>query len=164
MLFLHGGGALLEQDCLAASFTDWCVLARSYPQPENCWLHNIRLAFRAESVFVLPVFFLPVVTPWLDMAIAIFPVIVIANGVVPPIGMASFPSMETIQPEGFTEQPDIAGSQIVILVADEADVLVTIPDVAVGDHYGSRLYIDRGRGHNHQWLKCHPSIRFNDAA
>jgi hypothetical protein len=61
-------------------------------------------------MFVLPVLSLLVVMPWLDVSIAIRPVTVIANGMVPPVSMASFPSMETIQPERFTEQPDIAGS------------------------------------------------------
>jgi len=120
-------------------------------------------------MFVLPVLSVPVVTPWLNMPIVIRSVMVIANGVIPPISMASFPSMETIQPERFTKQPDIAGSQIVILVTHETDVFVTIPGVAVRDHYRSHFhrwwsYIHRRRGHNHEWLKRHLSIRLNDTA
>jgi len=104
------------------------------------------------------------------MAIAIRPVTVIADGMDPPIDVASFPSMETIQPEGFAEQPDIAGSQIVILVAHETDVFVTIPGVTVRNHHRSHFHRWRSdnhhwlRGHNHEWLKRHPSIWFNDTA
>ena len=49
------------------------------------------------------------VTSWLNMSAPISAVTVISNGMVPPIRMASFPSMETLQPEWVTEQPDIAG-------------------------------------------------------
>jgi len=119
---------------------------------------------------VLPIVSTPVVAPWLDMAIAIRPVTVIADGVCPPIGMASFPSMETIQPEGIAEQPDIAGAKIVILVAHEADVFVTVPGVTVRNHHRSHFHRWWGdnhhwlRGHNHEWLKRHPSIWLNDTA
>lgn len=112
----------------------------------------------------------PILLPWLNMAIAIRPVTVIADGMDPPIDVASFPSMETIQPEGFAEQPDIAGSQIVILVAHETDVFVTIPGVTVRNHHRSHFHRWRSdnhhwlRGHNHEWLKRHPSIWFNDTA
>ena len=57
----------------------------------------------------------------LDMSTGIFSETIIANGVPPPISMASFPSMETLQPEWFTDQPDITGSQIEILVANKTD-------------------------------------------
>jgi hypothetical protein len=65
--------------------------------------HLVLLVFRAESMFVLSALFLLVVMSWLDMSVAIRPVTVIANGVVPPVSMASFPSMETIQPERLAE-------------------------------------------------------------
>jgi hypothetical protein len=41
--------------------------------------------------------------PWLDMAIPVSPVMVIAYGVVTPIRMAAFPAMKTLQPEGVAE-------------------------------------------------------------
>jgi hypothetical protein len=85
--------------------------------------------------------------------------------------------METLQPERFTKQPDIAGPKIVILVTHETDIFVTIPGVAVRNHHRShfhrwrsdnhhwlRSHIHRRRGHNHEWLKRHPSIRLNDTA
>jgi hypothetical protein len=77
--------------------------------------------------------------------------------------------METIQPERFTEEPDIAGPQIIILVTHETDVFVTVPDIAVRNHYRGRFHrwrshIYRSRSHNHQRAKRHPSIGFNDAA
>ena len=84
---------------------------------------------------------------------------VIANGVVPPINMFSFPAMETLLTEGFTEQPDMAGPQIVILVTNQADVFVAIPGITVRNHYRVhfhrwRSHIDHGlRGHHHEWFK-----------
>jgi len=121
-------------------------------------------------MFVLPVLSMRVVTPWLDMSIAIRSVIVIANGMRLPIRMASFPSVETIQPEWVGDEPDIANSQIEILVANETDVFVTIPGVAVRNHYRSHFH--RWRCHNYhwlrsydyEWLKRHPSTRLNDTA
>ena len=124
---------------------------------------------RAAIVF-RPASPLPPVTPWLNMAVPVSPMTVIANGVVPPIRMASFPAMETLQPERFTEQPDIARSQIVILVAHETDVFVTIPGVTVRNHGrggidgGGRCGIDHWlRSHHHEGPNpCHPSIWLND--
>ncbi len=112
------------------------------------------------------------VMPWLNMAVPISPVTVIASGVVPPILMAAFPAMKTLQPDGVTEQPDIARSQIVILVANETDVFVTIPDVTVRNHYRAgidnrgRCRIDHWlRSHHHEWPNPHHlSIWRNDTA
>ena len=47
--------------------------------------------------------------PGLNMSVPVSPVMVITNCMVPPISMAAFPAMETLQPERVTEQPDIAG-------------------------------------------------------
>src|ERR1035441_5870218 len=102
-------------------------------------------------MFVLPALSLPVIMPWLDVAIAVRPVTVVADGVVQPIGMAPFPSMEAVQPERFTEEPDVAGSQIVILVANEADVFVAVPGVAVRDHH--RAPFHPWRGEHTTWLQ-----------
>jgi len=118
----------------------------------------------------LSILFLPLVMPWLDMSIPVGSIMVVANGVVPPISMASFPSVKTLQPEWFTEHPDIARSQIVILVTNEADIFVTIPGVAVRNHYGRHFHRWRSRiyhwlrSHNHEWLKRHPAIWLDDAA
>ena len=103
-----------------------------------------------------------VAMPWLIMSMAIVSVTIIANSVVPPIGMASFPSMKALKPEWFTDQPDIAGSQIEILVANETDVFVTIPDVTVGNHYRPRCFSHNYRRRcNHHWCERHPAIWLN---
>ena len=109
-----------------------------------------------------------VVMPWLNVSIAIGSEPVIANGVGSPIGMASFPSMETIQAEGVTDQPDIACSQIEILVANETDVFDTIPGVTVRNHGGRlhhqrRRHIHCRRRHHYEWLERQPSIWLNYA-
>jgi hypothetical protein len=94
------------------------------------------------------------VMPWLNMSIAIGSETIIANGVAAPIRMASFPSMETLQPEWFTDQPDIARSQIEILVTNETDVFDTIPDVTVRNHYWCHYH--RWRSHIHRlWSHIH---------
>src|ERR1039458_9139156 len=104
-------------------------------------------------MFVLPALSLPVIMPWLDVAIAVRPVTVIADSVVPPAGMAPFPSMEAVQPERFAEQPDVAGSQIVILVANKTDVFVAVPGVAVRNHHRSHFH--HWRADNDHWLRGH---------
>jgi hypothetical protein len=85
--------------------------------------------------------------------------------------------METLEPERFTVEPEVAGSQIIILVADETDIFVAIPDVIVGNQqrslfhrrrwgidHGWRSHIYRCRCHIHQWPERHPSIGINDTA
>ena len=101
--------------------------------------------------------------PWVKMSMAIVSVMFIANGVVAPIRMTSFPSMETIEPEWVTDQPDIANSQIEILVTNETDVFVTIPDVTVRNHYRPRCFSHnyRCRCCNHHWCERHPPIWLN---
>jgi hypothetical protein len=104
----------------------------------------------------------PIVMPWLKMSMTIVSVTIIANGVVPPVSMVSFPSMETLQPEWFTEQPDIARPQIEILVTNETDVFIAIPGVTVRNHH--RLLHHRLRSHNYEWLERHPPIWLNHTA
>jgi hypothetical protein len=83
------------------------------------------------------------------MAMGIFSVTIIASGVASPISMAALPAMEAFQPVRSGDQPDIAWSQIEILVPDQADVFDTIPSVSLGNHYWPNLH---GRG-NHHWRK-----------
>jgi hypothetical protein len=88
--------------------------------------------------------------PWLDMPMGIFSETIIADGIGSPIRVTSFPSMKTIQPEWITDQPDITRSQVEILVTNETDVFVTIPDVTVRNHY----WLHRRRSHYH-WCRSH---------
>jgi len=100
------------------------------------------------------------------MSIAIGPKTIIANGVVSPIRMATFPTMETIQPERVTDQPEIARSQVEILATNETNVFVTIPDIIIRNHHCHRWlsHNDWSWSCNDQWLKRHPSAWFNDTA
>jgi hypothetical protein len=93
--------------------------------------------------------------PWLNMSMGVFSVIIIVSGMVAPIMMVSFPSMETLQPEWFTDQPDITRSQIEILVPNDTDEFDTIPDVSFRNHdwrHFHRLwgYINRLRSYIHR--------------
>ena len=100
--------------------------------------------------------------PWLVMSMAVGSVTIIANGVGLPVSMLSFPSMETLQPEWFTDQPDIAGAQIEILATHETDIFDTIPGVIVRNHYRFHgRHHHRCRSHHHDGLERHPAIRFN---
>jgi len=116
-----------------------------------------------------------VVTSRLFVAMGIAAETVVANGVGAPIGMAMFPAVETVEPEGVADQPDIAGSEIEILVAHETDVFITIPHVIVrnghhgwgNDHRRRRRHrddrgieryssgLDDATGHQHKPSCCH---------
>jgi len=67
--------------------------------------------------------------------------------------------METLQSEWFTNQPDIARTQIIILVTDQTDVLVTIPHVIVGNQHYLRWFRrddHRRRNRNDRGSEHHP--------
>ena len=99
------------------------------------------------------------------MSMVVVSITIIANGVGSPVTMVSFPSMETLQPERFTDQPDIAGSQIEILVTDETDIFDPIPGVIVRNHYRFHgRHHHRCRSHHHDGLECHPAIRLHHTA
>jgi hypothetical protein len=65
---------------------------------------------------------------WLNMSMSIGSETIIANGALSRISVVFFPSMETLQPEWFSDQPDIARSQIEILVTNKTDEFDTIYD------------------------------------
>jgi hypothetical protein len=68
--------------------------------------------------------------------------------------------MKTLDPDWVTDHPDIAGAQIVILVTNETDVFITIPDVIVGNHHC--IHYHAWRSHCYPGLE--PPIRLNYAA
>ena len=104
------------------------------------------------------------------MAVGVATETVVTNGMAAPIGMAVFPAVETIDAEGIADQPDIAGSEIEILVTHEADVFVTIPDVIVRN--GHHRWCDNHRRwcHHHgrrigdHWRYERYPARLNDTA
>ena len=110
---------------------------------------------RRQSVFVI---LLPDSSYRVNLSTAICSKTFIAHGMGPPISMAAFPAVETLQPEGFTRQPKVAGSQVKILAANETHVLVTIPHVIVRYHprcldHWWRSHIYGRRSYNDQWLE-----------
>jgi hypothetical protein len=101
-------------------------------------------------------------TPRLLMSARISPVLLIANGMGSPIGMASFPAMKTLEPDWIGNEPDMIRSQIVVLIANDADVFVSIPDVVVRNgclHRHRRRRFDR-----HPNTHPHASVWPHDAA
>ena len=103
------------------------------------------------------------VAPWLIMSVAIRAVMVIANGVAPPIRMPAYPAMKTSQPDGIADYPDVAGPQVVILVANDADIFVTVPNVIIGNIYWSRrgCHDHRGWSRDDEGLEENPAIGFD---
>lgn len=67
------------------------------------------------------------------MPMGITAVKVVTNGMGVPIRVDSFPVMKTRRANGIKWQPDVPGSQIVILITDDADEFNTIPDVSIGN-------------------------------
>lgn len=70
----------------------------------------------------------------------------IHSGMDTPIGMASFPIMETAQPSGIHDHPYIPGPQVIVLVTHYAHIFGTIPGISVRNH--SHRYDGSGR-------RCH---------
>lgn len=105
----------------------------------------------------------------MKMTVAIISKMIVADVVTPPIRMASYPHMKAVQSHWIANQPDIAGPEIVILVSNDTDIFITIPDVIVRYHY--RIHRWWGWGYNHgRWSRndhrceTHPSTRRNDTA
>ena len=96
------------------------------------------------------------------MSVSIITIILIANGVVAPVRMDSFPVVKACHTNRIKRQPDIAHSQIKILSADNADIFVTVPDVSIGDAY---IHCDcrrRCRRNDHgcnRWTNLHDHRR-----
>jgi hypothetical protein len=105
-------------------------------------------------------------SPGMIMARVVVSITIIADGMAPPIRMASDPDMETIQADRVAKQPDITRPQIIILVADETNVFITIPYVIIRYHHRLRCRRDnyRRRSCNDDRGKSHPSIRGNNTA
>ncbi len=138
-------------------------------------------------VFVVAVFFIP---PFrrlgrgMKMAVGIVAEPIIEGHVHAPVGMDADVGMEMTQAHGVAEEPDVAGSEVVILIADDADVFIAVPDIGIGhdihggdrrrgSHLDGRRWSDvyrrrRGdvdaRGADDNGFKGHPAIRTDDAA
>ena len=69
--------------------------------------------------------------PRMHVPASIHTVMRINDGVCVPVGVDSFPLMETPQPNRIARKPVIAGAQIKILRPDDTHILVTIPDVRI---------------------------------
>jgi hypothetical protein len=98
------------------------------------------------AVAVIPILAV-VLMRWLLVSWGLAAVVFILNGVGVPIRMISFPIMKTCHAKGFATQPDMAWSQIVILTANDADVLIAVPVVIVRIH--PHCHHGRGCFHGH---------------
>jgi hypothetical protein len=97
-------------------------------------------------------------TARLIMSVTVVPVTFIDSDMDAPVGMVSFPSMKAFQPDRVGDNPDIAGPQIIILVAYNADVFDAIPDITIGNYANVNGY---------RRCRCfngHPAIGTDDTA
>jgi hypothetical protein len=107
-----------------------------------------------------------------EMPMGIRPETIIVDHMCAPIRMVSCPCVETFHSNGIANQPNITGTQIEIIGADEADKFNPVPGVIIrnlddrrrGHHYGCRGLNHRRRaarrdfyhttGH-HRQCPCH---------
>ncbi len=85
----------------------------------------------------------PVVTPGILMSAGVSSEPVISDGVLAPIAMGSFPSVKMLQPNGVTDPPGIACTQIITPVVDPAEIYAVNEHVTGRNHDG--LHIHRFR-------------------
>lgn len=78
------------------------------------------------------------VVAWHVMSVSIAAVEFIADGMVAPVGMNPFPVVETRRAVNIQSQPDVVGSQIVILAAHNADIFDPVPDISIRNTYFHR--------------------------
>jgi len=87
-----------------------------------------------------------VMMPRMFMPLGVLAEFHVGRGVRAPIHVASFPPMKARQTYWIASNPDVVGTQVEILVANDADVFVTVPDVGVRN---ADLHRYRGRGNLH---------------
>lgn len=78
-------------------------------------LHTSRMDFAARLV----------------VSVMVGPVMDVDGDMAAPVWMTPFPAVETLQPEWFALQPDIARAEIIILVTHEANIFIAIPNVVI---------------------------------
>lgn len=86
------------------------------------------------------------------------PVMVVVDGMSAPIRVDHLPALETMESHRIANDPDIAGSQIIILVAHHTDVFVAVPGVVVRDWFRRDDYRrrrSRSRIHDNGWGRHH---------
>jgi len=132
---------------------------------------QVLVAVSRQCVLVtVPWLHAPVIMPWGFMAMGIFSEAIIADGVFAPITMLSFPAVKPLQPHWITDQPNAAGSQIKIPIANHPHVFAINDDVTFRhhdrllDHYWRRRLIDRRRHHHLGRHQHYAPIGINHAA
>ena len=119
----------------------------------------VRMIIRMHDVIIL-VHWRMVIMHWLRFGMIVIhgPVMVIVDGMSTPICMTHLPGLETMEPHRVANDPDVARSQVIILVTDHADVFVTIPGVVFRDRFrrdDDRRWRRRGRVDDYGWRRDH---------
>ena len=86
------------------------------------------------------------------VSVGIAAILIVADGVKAPVGMTSFPTMEALQPGSIKGQPDMVGSQIILVAAHQADIFIAVPDVFIRnpDIHGNYRSPHHGGNDNHR--------------
>ncbi len=79
-----------------------------------------------------------VIMPWVIMSLGIAAEMFVTNGVFAPVCMGSFPIVKARHTTRVAHHPDIAGTQIIILRADDTHIFVPVPDISVRNPHRHR--------------------------
>jgi len=93
------------------------------------------------------------------VTVSVIAIVHVANGMVAPIRVAFLPAVKAFQPHRIARDPDVTGSQIEIIRADDAYIFIAVPYVGIGHanfhgHCRCRYDHDRRRGW-HDYGRCH---------
>ena len=95
----------------------------------------------------------------MEMSMGIVSETIVVNEVRPPVRMSADPDVEMIDPDRVADQPDVAGAEVKILIAHDADVFITVPYIIIGNH--THIHNDSRRrrwwfrlDHDRRW-RCH---------
>ena len=65
------------------------------------------------------------------MSVSVVAIEFVADGMVAPVGMTPFPIVEARRAASIQGQPDVVGSQIIILATNNADKFDAVPDISI---------------------------------
>src|SRR5580698_9675054 len=113
-----------------------------------CPTHYTTIAWfsggRSRLMMVMVTIVIAIMSPRVVVALGVAAIFIVVNGVLGPVVMLAFPAVEEGQTVAGQRQPHIAGTQIVILVADHADVFGAI--IHIGIRNTTNGDSDRRRG------------------
>ncbi len=75
----------------------------------------------------------------------------VSNHMTMPIRMIMHVHLESVQPDRIHHYPDIIWAQVIILIAHDTDIFISVVDICIGnDHHGCDWWRSRSRN-NDRW-------------